>query len=237
MIYDICLCLCLYMACYTYVTLYTIYTITCMTFFTICMHIPQFRGLDYIDEEDLDDDDEYEEGEDSRVITTTEIEESILSDLIDDVALLESPVLSAITGKKPGTPLTPAELEAMKQQVDTMSDEELKALFGKLKDSLGQDLANTLANPTTAIPGFDLFSTGTTSTSTTTATTTGKEKKVLPRAPVVDKEVRAKYQTELELFEAELEKLYENPLAVWQDMIMNPDKLKDPIEGGGEGKK
>ena len=171
------------------------------------------------------------------MITTTEIEESILSDLIDDVALLESPVLSAITGKKPGTPLTPAELEAMKQQVDTMSDEELKALFGKLKDSLGQDLANTLANPTTAIPGFDLFSTGTTSTSTTTATTTGKEKKVLPRAPVVDKEVRAKYQTELELFEAELEKLYENPLAVWQDMIMNPDKLKDPIEGGGEGKK
>ena len=120
-----------------------------------------------------------------------------------------------------------------------MSDEELKALFGRLKDSLGQDLANTLANPSASIPGFDLFSTGTTSTSrttsTTTATTTGKEKKVLPRAPVVDKEVRAKYQTELELFEAELEKLYENPLAVWQDMIMNPDKLKDPSEG--EGKK
>lgn len=52
-----------------------------------------------------------------------------------------------------------------------------------------------------------------------------KELKKMPRAPAVDPEMRKKYGKELEAIENELEKIYSDPLGVWQELMANPEKF------------
>ena len=51
--------------------------------------------------------------------------------------------------------------------------------------------------------------------------------KQMPRAAVVDPEIRKKYGKELDAIEDELEKIYSDPLGVWQELMANPDKFLD----------
>ena len=41
----------------------------------------------------------------------------------------------------------------------------------------------------------------------------------------IDPSMKAKYGKELTMIEDELEKMYQDPLGVWQEMIENPDKF------------
>ena len=46
----------------------------------------------------------------------------------------------------------------------------------------------------------------------------------MPRAAPLDPSVRKKYGKELSAIEDELEKIYNNPLGVWQELMTDPDK-------------
>ena len=46
----------------------------------------------------------------------------------------------------------------------------------------------------------------------------------MPRTEALDREVRKKYDRELNAIEDELEKIYNDPLGVWQELISDPDK-------------
>ena len=51
-----------------------------------------------------------------------------------------------------------------------------------------------------------------------------KDPKKMTRADI-DPSMKAKYGKELTMIEDELEKMYQDPLGVWQEMIENPDKF------------
>lgn len=46
----------------------------------------------------------------------------------------------------------------------------------------------------------------------------------LPRSKPLDANVRSKYDRELNAIEDELDKLYSDPLSVWQKLLAEPDK-------------
>ena len=64
--------------------------------------------------------------------------------------------------------------------------------------------------------------------------TTAKGKRNMPRATPVDEGMRSKYDRELTAIEDELEKIYNDPLGVWRDLITNPEKFDDGSDGSGE---
>lgn len=51
------------------------------------------------------------------------------------------------------------------------------------------------------------------------------ESKKMPRAPPVDPEMRQKYKRELDAIENELDKIYSDPMGVWQEFMANPEKF------------
>jgi hypothetical protein len=46
----------------------------------------------------------------------------------------------------------------------------------------------------------------------------------MPKASPTDPEIRRKYSNELTAIEQELETIYDDPLKVWQDIMLNPNK-------------
>lgn len=80
------------------------------------------------------------------------------------------------------------------------------------------------SSSSTAGKGFGTESNANTANSSDTSNNSNVK---YPKSQPSDPKVREKYKTELEQFESELENLYRDPLAVWQDMVMNPDILKD----------
>jgi hypothetical protein len=58
------------------------------------------------------------------------------------------------------------------------------------------------------------------------------EIKKMPRAPPVDPEMRQKYKKELDAIENELDKIYSDPLGVWQEFMANPEKFLNENETG-----
>ncbi len=108
------------------------------------------------------------------------------------------------------------EIAELQRRLDAVSDEELEKLFkGSAK------FASVIP------PEVDMFRVG-------QQLTTNSPKKRYPKARPLNPEIRAKFE-ELDAFEAELEKLYDNPLAVWEDIIKNPDKFIDPDDTRDDG--
>ena len=58
------------------------------------------------------------------------------------------------------------------------------------------------------------------------------DSKKMPRAPPVDPEMRKKYKTELDAIENELDRIYSDPLGVWQEFMANPEKFLEENETG-----
>ena len=59
----------------------------------------------------------------------------------------------------------------------------------------------------------------------------------MPKAPPVDPTVREKFAEEFQQVEAELEKMYNNPTSVWQDLLrqerLNNSENNDGVNSGG----
>lgn len=92
----------------------------------------------------------------------------------------------------------------LQRKLDSMTDEQVEAVFEKMRKSFGEKLQSELQTKIEQ-------------------NKTVKGKKDLPKARPLDPTVREKYDDELSQIEAELEKLYENPLGVWKDIMQNPD--------------
>lgn len=111
------------------------------------------------------------------------------------------------------TLMTPEEAFSLQNRIDALSDEQLQKVFDKMRTSLGDKLANELSSalkePST-VPKPPLSD--------------QVEKKTMARAEVIDPSVRSKYKSELDAIEDELEKIYQNPLSVWQELMTDPDK-------------
>lgn len=58
----------------------------------------------------------------------------------------------------------------------------------------------------------------------------------MPKAPAMNEEVRKEYAKEFNQIENELEKLYNNPLNVWQEILKNPEKFLDDMNSDESAK-
>lgn len=121
--------------------------------------------------------------------------------------------------------MSPAEAEDLQRRMDAMTDAQIEQLFKKMTDLTKAQLQDDLQKKLTDV---DIL--GSMAKKKATAPQVKRE---LPKAEPLDKEVRRKYEGELREVEEELEKMYNDPIGVWRDMI-NKEK-KEKGEGEGEG--
>lgn len=112
---------------------------------------------------------------------------------------------------KPKTLLTEAETEDLQRRIDNMTDEQVEKVFAKMRGALGEAASEEMADALEEARKL----------------TTSKGKREMPRAQPVDDEVRKKYNRELNAIEDELEKIYNDPLGVWQELITNPESFDE----------
>lgn len=102
--------------------------------------------------------------------------------------------------------LTVEEAEELNRSLDDMTDAEVQRVLQKLQSAVNDKLKEEMSGA--------LASSGIT-----------PSPKKMPRAPSMDPEMRKKYGKELDAIENELEKIYSDPLGVWQELMANPDKF------------
>jgi hypothetical protein len=105
-------------------------------------------------------------------------------------------------------PLSSEEAEDLQKRLDNLTDEQVEKVFAKMRAAL-----TSRAKEEVQAAMEERRSEG------------GGSKPVLPKAEVSDPEVRKKYNKELSIIEEELEGMYNDPLKVWQDIMMNPTKF------------
>ena len=92
-----------------------------------------------------------------------------------------------------------------------MTDEQVEQVFAKMRGALGEKASAEMSDALKQARKL----------------TTSKGKREMPRAKPVDNEVRKKYDRELNAIEDELEKIYNDPLGVWQELITNPESFNE----------
>lgn len=112
--------------------------------------------------------------------------------------------------KKKNTVLSPEQAVEIQNKVDSMTDEQLRDLAGKLQITLDSAIMMNMKEKIKESKGFE-----------------PKKNLKLPKTPPRDETMRSKYNAELSALEGELEKMYQNPMAVWQELIENPEKYLD----------
>ena len=116
------------------------------------------------------------------------------------------------------TVLSPEEAMSLTNKIDNMSEEQIQLVFKKLRESMKDKLKNETKESSQnemVVLNENLKPT---------------ENLVMPRAPIIDPKVRAKYNNDLKSIEDELEKIYQNPLSVWKELLQDPDKYLDDDE-------
>lgn len=103
--------------------------------------------------------------------------------------------------KKPA--ISKEEADDMLSRLDNLTDEEVERVFAKMRQSIASAAKVRLA-----------------------ASIEERRSNITPpaRAAPQDKEVRKKYDKELSAIENELESMYKDPLKVWEEIMMNPEK-------------
>lgn len=118
-----------------------------------------------------------------------------------------------VTAKK--TVLTVEEAAELQSRLDNLTDEQVERVFEKMRQSLGDKMRNELR---TAIE-----------TKRAEGDTQGKGSS-MPRTKPLDPAVRAKYDAEFSEVEEELERMYNDPLGVWQDLIKSQQQPQPPSQ-------
>merc|ERR1719378_1774571 len=109
----------------------------------------------------------------------------------------------------------------LQRRLDNMSDEQIEKVFSKMRASLGSKMVD---NPDGAMKGSVDEIDEAIKAAKLAKTTSNVPSRRLPKTEALDPEIRKKYDRELNAIEEELEKIYNDPLSVWQDLITDPDK-------------
>ena len=117
--------------------------------------------------------------------------------------LEDSRELENVEIRKPA--LSIEEAEDLQRRLDRMTDEQVERVFEKMRASLASAASAEIEREIEEKKRRG-------------------ERKPLPRATPTDPEMRSKYKRELTAIEEELEKIYDNPLKVWQDIMLSPEK-------------
>merc|ERR1711959_455386 len=116
------------------------------------------------------------------------------------------------------TPLSQEDAADLQRRLDNLSDDQIEKVFSKMRDSIGSKLGDGIGDS-----NEDAMDEAIKAAKLAKASSNATPKK-MPRSEALDPEVRKKYDTELNAIEEELEKIYNNPLDVWRELIKDPDK-------------
>lgn len=103
--------------------------------------------------------------------------------------------------------LSMEEAADLQQRLDSMSDEQVEKVFEKMRKALASRAKDDVAAAMEQRRGAE------------------GARAPMPRPQVTDPAVRKKYEAELGAIEAELEGMYADPMKVWKDIMLNPDKF------------
>ena len=118
-------------------------------------------------------------------------------------------------------PLSKKDADDLQRRLDNMSDEQIEKVFSKMRASLGSKMVD---NPDGAMKGSVDEIDEAIKAAKLAKTTSNVPSRRLPKTEALDPEIRKKYDRELNAIEEELEKIYNDPLSVWQELIADPDK-------------
>ena len=132
-----------------------------------------------------------------------------------------SPSGSDEMAKRPA--LTVEEADELTRSLDDMTDAEVQRVLSQLKEAVTSKLKDEVVQSIK------------TRKDEVVQSSAAKTPKKMPRAKPLNPEVRAKYGKELDAIEDGLEKIYSDPISVWQELMANPDKyLGDETDEGGK---
>ena len=137
----------------------------------------------------------------------------------DDMGSSPQSGLDSIDSAK--TPLSKEDAEDLQRRLDNLSDEQIQKVFSKMRSSLNSKMADELGDAMKS--SKDEMDEAIKAAKLARATSNAPARK-LPKADALDPEIRKKYDRELNAIEEELEKIYNDPLGVWQELITDPDK-------------
>ena len=136
---------------------------------------------------------------------------------------------SANSNNTPKTPLyrpalSPKEAEVLTKSLDDMTDAEVTNMLMKLQQAVGGKLKDELSDA--LMSGMNMNGNDDDMTKNG-GIGVGSTDKIMPRARAIDPTIRQKYDKELNAIEDELEKIYKDPLGVWQELMKNPEKFNE----------
>ena len=118
-------------------------------------------------------------------------------------------------------PLSKEDAEDLQRRLDNLSDDQIEKVFSKMRGSLSSKMVDDLESNMKS--GKDEIEEAIQIAKLAKATSNAPPRK-LPKTEALDPEIRKKYDRELNAIEEELEKMYNDPLGVWQELITDPDK-------------
>lgn len=132
---------------------------------------------------------------------------TIFGDVTKNIATIESFDSKAndVLVKPQETLLSPEEAMSLQNSIDNMTEEQIVKVFANLKNTLNNQMAVELNE---AIEKRKLPI---------------KSSKKFPKVEPINQNLKKDYEKEFEDFEKELEKMYEDPLAVWDKLLNNAD--------------
>ena len=117
---------------------------------------------------------------------------------------MERSQVNGSQGNPVGKPvISKEEADDMLNRLDNLTDEEVERVFAKMRQSIASAAKERLG---------------------ASIEERRSSMKPPPRAAPQDPEVRRRYEKELSAIESELESIYRDPLKVWEEIMLNPDK-------------
>merc|ERR1711968_186529 len=113
-------------------------------------------------------------------------------------------------------PLSKEDAEDLQRRLDNLSDDQVEKVFSKMRESLSSKIVDDLES---AMKSSKDEIDETIQIAKLAKASSNVTPRKLPKTEALDPEIRKKYDRELNAIEEELEKMYNDPLGVWQELI------------------
>ena len=134
----------------------------------------------------------------------------------------ESASSSSVSPDMKSPAMAAEEAEDLQRRLDNMSDEQVEQVFKKLRESVGEKMRE-LGLDEDVVSDNEIEK-------AKKQLEAQRVKKELPKTEPINKAVREQYENELGDIEKELEKMYNDPLGVWRDLLKKSDTGEDSEE-------
>lgn len=149
------------------------------------------------------------------------------------VSEVQNPTMEVLGGSSSDPIMGPEQAASLQRKLDSLSDEEVEEVFRRLSSTAMQKLVqqglqrrkNVRKNVGSALSNSE--DTSSNNSNDASSITSGSTSGTPLSVPPLDATVREKYEAELGEVQKVLEELREDPMALWRELLQNPEKYTD----------